>query len=378
MLRESPSPPPKGALSALRAAGRALMDAELLNLQEQVRAAVANGRPIRLRGGGSKDFYGQTLAGDVVDTRGYAGVVAYEPTELVVTARCGTRLAEIEALLAERGQMLAFEPPHFGPDATIGGCVAAGRSGPRRPAVGSVRDFVLGVKLIDGNSEVMTFGGQVMKNVAGYDVSRLVCGALGTLGLIAEVSLKVLPRPFEESTLLFQMDQAQALEKLNAWGGQPLPISASAYYDGDLGLRLSGAAAAVRAARERLGGELIDPQLAQEFWQGMREQTDPLFVGDEPLWRLSVPSIAGPLDLPGRLLVEWGGALRWLKSTVPAQQVRQAAVQAGGHATLFRAADKAAPVFQPLPATLQAIHRRLKRAFDPHGVFNPDRMYEGL
>ena len=299
------------------------MNAELRSLHERVRAAAADGRPIRLRGSGSKDFYGQTLAGDVVDTRGYAGVVAYEPTELVITARCGTRLAEIESLLAERGQMLAFEPPHFGPDATLGGCVSAGLSGPRRPAAGGVRDFVLGVKLIDGHAELMSFGGQVMKNVAGYDVSRLVCGALGTLGLIAEVSLKVLPKPFEESTLLFRMDQAQA----------------------------------------------------QEFWSGIREQTDPFFDDDEPLWRLSVPSIAGPLDPPGRQLIEWGGALRWLESAAPAQQIREAADRAGGHATLFRAADKAVSVFQPLPAALQAIHRRLKQAFDPMGIFNPGRMY---
>jgi glycolate oxidase FAD binding subunit len=351
------------------------MNAELRSLHERVRAAAADGRPIRLRGSGSKDFYGQTLAGDVVDTRGYAGVVAYEPTELVITARCGTRLAEIESLLAERGQMLAFEPPHFGPDATLGGCVSAGLSGPRRPAAGGVRDFVLGVKLIDGHAELMSFGGQVMKNVAGYDVSRLVCGALGTLGLIAEVSLKVLPKPFEESTLLFRMDQAQALDKLNEWGGQPLPVSASAFCDGALALRLSGAGAAVRAARDRLGGEPIDPQQAQEFWSGIREQTDPFFDDDDPLWRLSVPSIAGPLDPPGRQLIEWGGALRWLESAAPAQQIREAAHRAGGHATLFRAADKAVPVFQPLPAALQAIHRRLKQAFDPMGIFNPGRMY---
>lgn len=354
------------------------MDVELRNLQEQVRAAAADARPVRLRGSGSKDFYGQALAGDVVDIRAYAGVVAYEPTELVITARCGTRLAEVESLLAGRGQMLAFEPPHFGADATVGGCVSAGLSGPRRPAVGSLRDFALGVKLIDGHAEVMTFGGQVMKNVAGYDVSRLVCGALGTLGLIAEVSLKVLPRPVEESTLLFRMDEANALAKLNQWGGQPLPVSASAFHDGTLGLRLSGAGAAVRAAREQLGGEQIDPQQAQDFWAGIREHTDPFFDDDQPLWRLSVPSIAGPLELPGRQLVEWGGALRWLKSSAPAQLIRQAANQAGGHATQFRAADKADSVFQPLPAALQAIHRRLKQAFDPKGIFNPGRMYPEL
>lgn len=353
------------------------MQAELRELQEHVRAAGACARPIRLRGGGSKDFYGQALTGDLLDTGRYAGVVAYEPTELVVTARCGTRLAELEALLAERGQMLAFEPPHFAANATVGGCVSAGLAGPRRAAVGSVRDFVLGVKLIDGDGELLSFGGQVMKNVAGYDVSRLVCGALGTLGLIVEVSLKVLPRPFEEATLLFYMSESEALEKLNAWAGRPLPISASAYHDGVLGLRLSGAAAAIRAACAQLGGELIDPPRAAEFWLGIREQTDPFFDDQQPLWRLSLPSSAAALDLPGRQLIEWGGALRWLKTSASAASVRDAATRAGGHATLFRG-DRREEVFHPLPAPLFAIHRRLKRALDPKGIFNRGRMYEGM
>lgn len=354
------------------------MACELVDLQQQVRGALADGRPLCLRGSGTKDFYGEAPAGDLLDTRGYAGVVAYEPTELVITARCGTRLAEIESLLAGRGQMLAFEPPHFGPDATVGGCVAAGLAGPRRATAGSVRDFVLGVTLIDGHAEVMKFGGQVMKNVAGYDVSRLVCGALGTLGLIAEVSLKVLPRPVEEATLLFHMGEAEALAQLNQWGGQPLPLSANAFHDGTLCLRLSGAAAAVRAARERLGGEPIDAAQAQAFWSGIREQTDPFFGGDETLWRLSLPSVTAPLELPGRQLVEWGGALRWLKSDAPAERIRAAAAEAGGHATRLRARERAAGVFQPLPAALLAIHRRLKQAFDPRGIFNPGRMYPGL
>lgn len=356
------------------------MSDPISNLQDQVRAALAAGTPLRLRGSGSKDFYGEAPQGAVLDTRGCAGVVDYEPTELVVTARCGTRLVDLEAVLAERGQMLACEPPHFGPDATVGGCVAAGLSGPRRAAAGSVRDFMLGVKLIDGNAEIMSFGGQVMKNVAGYDVSRLVCGSLGTLGLIAEVSLKVLPLPVEETTLLFRLSEAQALERLNQWGGQPLPISASAFHNGDLGVRLSGAGAAVRAAREQLGGEVIASDAARAFWIGVREQTDPFFSGDEPLWRVSVPSVAPPLDLPARQLIEWGGALRWLKSTAPAAQVRDAATRAGGHATLFRRGVGAGgvPVLQPLDATTMAIHRRLKQALDPKGIFNPGRMYAGL
>ena len=351
------------------------MDAELSKLQDGIREAAARGTPLRLSGGGTKDFYGESPQGVAFDTRSYAGVIDYEPTELVITARCGTPLAELESALAERGQMLACEPPHFGAGATVGGCVAAGLSGPRRASAGSVRDFVLGVKLIDGNAEVMRFGGQVMKNVAGYDVSRLVCGSLGTLGLIAEVSLKVLPRPFEEATLRFRMSEPDALAKLNEWAGQPLPVSASAFHNGDLAVRLSGAAAAVRAARERLGGESIPPEAGRAFWLGIREQSDPFFAGSEPLWRISVPSVAPVLGLPGRQLIEWGGALRWLKSAAPPKEIREAAKRAGGYATLFRADRPVAPVFPDLPPALMEIHRRLKRALDPMGIFNPGRMY---
>ena len=246
------------------------MDIVIEQWAGRVRAAAADGMPLRLRGGGSKDFYGQPPHGEILDTRAYSGIVAYEPTELVVTVRCGTPLAELEAVLAEKGQSLPFEPPHFGRDATLGGCVAAGLSGPRRAQAGALRDFVLGVKILDGHADVLNFGGQVMKNVAGYDVPRLMAGSLGTLGLILEVSLKVLPFAVAERTLCFELPQEQALMLLNRWGGQPLPISASAWVDNLLGVRLSGAAAAVDAATHKLGGQLLAEDESAAFWLGLR------------------------------------------------------------------------------------------------------------
>ena len=344
----------------------------------RIRSAAAEKKPLRLRGGGSKDFYGQALEGEVLDTRAYAGIVAYEPTELVITVRAGTPLAELEAALRAQGQQLAFEPPHFGPAATVGGMLAAGLSGPRRQCAGAVRDFVLGVRLLDGRGDDVSFGGQVMKNVAGYDIARVIAGSLGTLGLILEVSLKVPPLPFAEATLRLELPQDKAIALLNHWGGKPLPISACAWAEGELSLRLSGAASAVKAARETIGGELVPAEQAGRFWLAIREQTTPFFGGDRPLWRLSLPSVMPPLALPGEQLIEWGGALRWLSSKADARTIREAAAQAGGHATLFRASDKSAGVFTPLQPALVKIHRNLKQAFDPAGIFNPGRMYPDL
>jgi len=355
------------------------MQQTLEQFQDRVRSAAADKRPLRIRGGGTKDWYGQRLEGEILDTRAYAGIVDYEPTELVITARCGTPLAEIEAVLAERRQMLAFEPPHFGEGATIGGVIAAGLSGPRRANSGALRDFVLGAKLLDGKGEVLTFGGQVMKNVAGYDVSRLLAGSLGTLGMLLEVSVKVLPLAYREATLRFQMNEVDAIRKLNEWGGQPLPLSGSCWVDGVLALRLSGAQAAVDAAVRTLGtahgGELM-PDCAG-FWAGLREQRHAFFEGGAPLWRLSVPPTAGALDL-GPQLIEWGGAQRWLRAdgdAATAQRIRTALASCGGHATLFRGGDKNAGVFQPLAPALAKIHERLKAGFDPSNIFNPGRMY---
>jgi glycolate oxidase FAD binding subunit len=344
--------------------------------QERIRAAAQARAPLRLRGGGSKDFYGETATGEVLDTRGYAGIVDYQPTELYVTARCGTRLRELEDALADAGQMLAFEPPHYAEGATVGGMVAAGLSGPRRASAGALRDFVLGAQLIDGRGEVLRFGGQVMKNVAGYDVSRLLAGSLGTLGLITQVTLKALPRPAAELSLRFELAQAEALQRLNEWAGRPLPLSASAWHDRRLTLRLSGAPAALRAARERLGGEELPAPQADDFWQSVREQSHPYFTGN--LWRIAVPTTASPLPLPGAPFVEWHGGLRWLRAEADPPAVRAAARAAGGHATLFRADDalkRVAGAFDDLPATLLTLHRRVKQAFDPAGIFNPGRLY---
>jgi len=340
---------------------------------DRIRAASATGTPLRLRGGGSKDWYGQSLSGEVLDTREYSGVISYEPTELVITARCGTPLAEIEALLAQHNQMLAFEPPRFD-GATIGGVVASALSGPRRASsgAGAVRDFVLGAVLMDGRGEVLRFGGQVMKNVAGYDVSRLLAGSLGTLGLILEVSLKVLPVPLREASLRFEMSEIDALTRLNEWGGQPLPISASCWHQGLLSLRLSGADAAVTAAQRRLGGEQADEAL----WAALRDQKHPYFTG-AALWRMSVPSHASAIILRGEQLIEWGGAQRWLKvdNGAQADSIRRTVAASGGHATLFRGGDKSVGVFHPLAPAVAKIHERLKQSFDPAGIFNPGRMY---
>ena len=345
--------------------------------REQVRAAAANGGKLRIRGGGTKDWYGQSLAGEILDTREHRGIVDYEPTELVITARCGTPLAEIEAVLAEQNQMLAFEPPHFGDNATFGGAIAAGLSGPRRANSGALRDFVLGAELLDGKGELLRFGGQVMKNVAGYDVSRLLAGSLGMLGLITQASVKVLPRPFAETTLRFEMSEIDAIRKLNEWGGQPLPVSASCWHAGVLALRLSGAQAAVDAAVRSLGGQVM-PDCAA-FWTSLREQQHAFFAGDgddnTALWRLSLPSTTGAVVLKGEQLIEWGGAQRWLRAGSEAcDAIRRTVTAAGGHATLFRGGDQSVGVFQPLAPAVARIHERLKASFDPAHIFNPGRM----
>jgi glycolate oxidase FAD binding subunit len=349
---------------------------DIEHFREQVLGAAAAQRTLRIRGGGTKDWYGQQLEGDILDTRLYDGIVDYEPTELVITARCGTPLAHIEAVLAERNQMLAFEPPHFGDNATFGGVIASGLSGPRRASAGALRDFVLGAVLMDGMGEVLTFGGQVMKNVAGYDVSRLLAGSLGTLGLMLQMSVKVLPRAVRETTLSFEMSEIEALGCLNEWAGQPLPVSASCWHDGALHVRLAGAQAAVDAAERFLGGATRDDGAA--FWRSLREQRHGFFADADSLWRLSVPSAASAIILRGEQLIEWGGAQRWLKAgcdPATVHNIRRAVKAAGGHATLFRGGDKKVGVFEPLAPAIAKIHQRLKDAFDPHGVFNPGRMY---
>lgn len=340
----------------------------------RVAEAAASKTGLRIRGGGTKDFYGRPPQGEPLELSGYSGIVAYEPKELVLTVRAGTALAEVEEVLARSRQMLPFEPPHFGPLATIGGTVAAGLSGPRRPYAGSVRDFVLGTRIVNGKGEDLSFGGRVIKNVAGYDVSRLMVGALGTLGVLLEISFKVLPRPPVEATLAFELDDDAAIQQANRWAGQPLPLSATAWQDGVLRVRLSGAETAVRAAKARLGGEEIAH--AGDFWAQLREHRLPFFATDRPLWRLSLPQTAPAFVLPHPQLIEWGGGLRWVAGALDAQQVRATVEGLGGHATLFRGGDKSAGVFHPLKPAILKIHRRLKQSFDPCGVLNPGRMYD--
>jgi glycolate oxidase FAD binding subunit len=343
-------------------------------LIERIRAAYRDDTPLIIHGGGSKTFYGGADEGEVLATRKLAGVVDYQPKELVLTARAGTPLADIEALLAEQGQMLAFEPPHFGGGATLGGCVAAGLSGPRRPYAGAVRDYVLGVRVIDGTGQLLRFGGQVIKNVAGYDVSRLMAGALGTLGVLTEISLKVLPRPAAELTLQFERSETEAIRTMNQWAALPLPLSASSWHADLLTVRLSGATSAVHGAYVKLGGEPLDD--ADAFWQRLRDQTTPFF-DKRPLWRLAVKPTTPPLNLGADQWIEWGGAVRWLASTLPATRLRETAHAAGGHATLFRGQAPVDGAFAPLPPALAALHRNLKQRFDPRSILNRGRLYPG-
>jgi glycolate oxidase FAD binding subunit len=364
-------------------------------LIDRVQQAIAHRTPLCIAGGGSKAFYGRACAGETLDVSRHRGIVAYEPTELVVTARAGTPLAEIEAALAANNQMLPFEPPHFTEQTTLGGMVAAGLSGPRRPWGGSVRDAVLGVKLLNGRGEVLRLGGQVMKNVAGYDVSRLMVGALGTLGVLLEVSVKVLPRPACERTLVFdevgrksrKAPSAEWASHLPAEGAiNPLfrptntntapqmPISASLQVDNQLYLRLSASSRCVDMAADQLGGRDADPAI----WTAARDQTLPFFQADLPLWRISLPPAAPALNLPGSELIEWDGAQRWLITDLPALTVRLKAAALGGHATLFRGHAGAGEVFQPLPPAMLALQQRIKQALDPHAIFNRGRLYPEL
>ncbi|HZZ91783.1 MAG TPA: glycolate oxidase subunit GlcE [Usitatibacter sp.] len=349
-----------------------MTDAFIPTLCERVREAGARKAPLRIRGGGTKDFYGEASAGDPLEMSGYAGIVAYEPKELVLTVRAGTPLTEVDSVLASERQMLPFEPPHFGRAATIGGVVAAGLSGPRRPYAGAVRDFVLGARIVNGKGEDLSFGGRVIKNVAGYDVSRLMAGSLGTLGILTELSFKVLPRPVEETTLVFEMDEGEAIRQANVWAGQPLPVSATSWQDGVLRVRLSGAPPAVAAARTRMGGQESSDAA---HWTALREQELPYFR-DPVLWRVSLPQASEPLELGARPLVEWGGGVRWIAGEQDALALRSTVERAGGHAILFRAADKSAGAFHPLKPAILKIHKRLKAAFDPEGILNPGRMYD--
>jgi len=350
-------------------------------LQSKILACIDSHTPLQIVGGNSKSFYGRAAQGEHLSVTEHCGIVSYEPTELVITARAGTRLSDIEKVLAERGQMLAFEPPHFSNTATLdtasqstlGGAIATGLSGPSRPYLGSARDFVLGAKVLTGKGEILKFGGQVMKNVAGFDVARLMTGSLGTLGILLEISLKVLPRHEAEQTLIFERNTQDAILQINKWAGQALPLSGTIGDGQKLYVRLSGSAAAVREGVKKMGGDLLNDDAT--FWASMREQRAAFFQDDTPLWRFSLPAACAPLDLKGEWLIEWGGAQRWLKTSADSKDIREHAARMGGHATLFRGGDRQGEIFHPLSSALAALHQKLKTAFDPHGILNPGRMF---
>ncbi|UZS71051.1 glycolate oxidase subunit GlcE [Pseudomonas syringae] len=341
-------------------------------LLERVNQALRDETPLRIQGGNSKASLGRETAGEILDTLEHRGIVSYDPTELVITARAGTPLNELMQTLDAAGQMLPCEPPDFGA-ATLGGMVAAGLSGPRRPWSGSVRDFVLGTRVITGLGKHLRFGGEVMKNVAGYDVSRLMAGSFGCLGLLTEASLKVLPKPRLCSSIALEMDSALALARLAEWGQQPIPISAASHDGHVLRLRLEGGEGSVAAARDRLGGELLDAA----YWQQLNAHRLPFFDDPRPLWRLCVPADSRLPDLPGEQLIDWGGAQRWLKSDADGQTIRAITMAVGGHATCYSQGVVDSP-FEPLAAPVLRYHQALKTRLDPQGIFNPGRLYAEL
>lgn len=344
-------------------------------LIERVREATAQRTPFRIVGGDTKRFYGRSIEGTPLETRAHSGILRHDPAELVLTARGGTPLAEIEAQLAGKGQRLPFEPPHFGPQATLGGTVACGLAGPARAWAGPLRDFVLGARVLTGDGRVLRFGGEVMKNVAGYDVARLMAGALGILGVLLDVSLKVLPLPPGERTLALEWDQRTALARLAELARGALPLSAGAWIDGRSYLRFEGSEATLDAVQQRVGGEVVPDSHA--FWSALREQALPFFAGNEPLWRCTVPPLTPPLALAGAPLIEWNGLQRWYRGA-PGVTAFDACAAVGGHTTLFRHAPQGAEVFAPLPPALLRLHRALKREFDPAGILNAGRLYADL
>ena len=362
------------------------MQAFISDLSDRLKEHTANRQPLVIHGGLTKAFYGGAVNSStnsaLLDMRAYSGIIEYEAKELVLTVRAGTSLAEIEAAMDAENQMLPFEPPRYAETttslATIGGTVATGLSGPRRAYTGAVRDFVLGTRIMNGKGENLNFGGRVIKNVAGYDVSRLMTGAMGTLGVLLDLSFKVLPKPAAEVTLRFEMNEAMAIQRMNEWAGKPLPLSATSWFENCLMVRLSGAISGVRAAHEKLGGERLENEAGRGFWADCRDQRGLFFEHElhahEPLWRLSVPATTPPLQLELPQFMEWGGALRWIRGAADVCALRAKIAAVGGHVTLFKGGDKAVGVFHPLQATLLPIHRSLKATFDPANILNRGRM----
>ena len=338
-----------------------------------VKNALDTNTRLSIQAGNTKSFYGNAIQENILDVSEHQGIIDYEPSELFITARCGTKLKEIENVLSEHNQMLSFEPPHFGDNATLGGAIACGLSGPRRPYYGAARDCVLGAHIINGKAEYLRFGGQVMKNVAGYDASRLMCGSLGTLAIIMQLSLKVIPRPQAEMTLVFEYPQDVALHKMNQWAQTDLPITATYYEEGNLYIRVAGVEMTLKNVKNNLGGSEIN---GGEFvWQLIKEQQREFFNSSLPLWRVVIPSNCSNLDIQGPSAMEWNGGLRWIKSEEDCKKIFSIAKTNQGHATLFRAKNKPQDSFQPLEKSIKNIHTKIKHAFDPNCVFNPGKMY---
>lgn len=343
-------------------------------LAERVRDATARRAPLRIAGGDTKQFLGRDVQGETLAMAGHAGIVNYDPAELVITARAGTPLRDIEALLGSHRQHLPFDPPRLGNDATLGGTVACGLAGPGRASAGPLRDYVLGVRILCGDGRVLRFGGEVMKNVAGYDVARLMAGAFGTLGVLLEASLKVLPLPPSQLTLVHQVSQREALQRLAGLSRTALPLTASCWTAGRLHLRFAGTPATLDAVAARIGGSRLED--AEAFWRGIREQADGFFATPLPLWRLTIPAATEPLALPGEPLIEWHGMQRWYR--VADGDPAAAAVRCGGFATCFRNPSPGTAPFASPAEPLLRLHRSLKQVFDPAGILNPGRMYPGI
>jgi glycolate oxidase FAD binding subunit len=343
-------------------------------LIEAVRRAAAEAQPLVITGSGSKRFLGRAVDGAALSTAEHQGIVAYQPAELVVTARAGTPLDELRQVLTAERQMLPFDPPTFADMGTFGGAIAAGLAGPGRPWHGAVRDAVLGVELVNGRGERLRFGGQVMKNVAGFDVSRLMAGACGTLGVLLAISVRVVPQPELEITRVFELDRDAARARTLDLARQPEPVTATCHIKDRLYLRLSGSAAGVESAARRLGGS-DDPEQGA-IWAAVRDHRHPALELPS-LWRFSVPASA-PYPFDADWVTEWGGRQRWASVALPAAQIWRVAAALGGHAVCYAHGDGGGDAFAPLDDAALAYHRRLKRAFDPAGILNPGRLYAEL
>jgi glycolate oxidase FAD binding subunit len=354
----------------------------MADVSEALRKQILNARKkeqkLNIVGGGTKSFMGRAADSHAgtLSLAEHTGIVEYHPVELIMTARAGTRIADIEAALAEEGQCLHFEPPRFGDASTLGGTLACNLSGPARPWSGSVRDQVLGIRLLNGKGEHLRFGGQVMKNVAGYDVSRLQAGAMGTLGAITEISLKVMPKPAMTLTLVQDMPVGDVIKYMNQRAGESKPITGAAWVDGKVYLRLSGAKSAVEATAKKWGGDVMEQ--GDAFWQQLQHMQHDFFQSDEPLWRFSIGSTAANPELDGPWLIDWAGSQRWYRGDADSARMESIAQRAGGQVSLFRGGDRKEDVMHHQPQALQTIQSRLKASFDPDGLFNPGRLYSWL